>query len=456
MTAIPFALGSFQRRASRMPELRLLNCYPEIVEQTPVLIGRPALVAHSTVGTGPVRGVYSEDGVFSGDVFAVSGGSLFRDATSIGAIAGGDRAFFAASSSLLLALGGGLIHAYNGTALTVVAFPDSAPVVWIGRLGGYFLAIRGNDSQRFYWSTDGLTWNALDFASAERRPDPLIGGLVIGDELWLFGTKTVEFFYQTTDTDAPFQRIAGRAYQRGCAARDTIALHDNAATWVGDNRIVFRGGAVPERISTHSIEERLEAEDVGNLRAWAFTWSGHEFYCLTIGAQGTFVYDPATQQWGEWGSYGLDYWRAHVGTTASGQIICGDAVNGNLYTLSDDVSLDGSGIIVREFAAILPTDQPVACYSLTIEAAVGATASLSGQGANPQVEMRYSDDYGNTWGPWEAVSLGAQGEYRVRPQWNGLGLVDAPGRVFQFRLADPAPWRITRVGINDNLKGKAR
>lgn len=457
MPSIPFALGSSKRQAAHLPEFLQKNGYSErAADGGPILIGRPGWTIYSTLGSGPVRGVMSEPGAFGGDLFTVSGGSLYRLATSLGGVSGAARVYMAANTSLLLVTNGSTLYRYNGSSLATVAFPDSAPVVWVGRLGGYFIAIRGADSQRFYWSTDGITWNALDFSSAERKPDPLVGGLVIGDELWLFGEKSVEFFYQTTDADAPFQRIAGRAYSRGCIQRDTICLHDNQATWVGENRVVYKGGAVPERISTFTIDEKLQAASPDDLRAWAFTWSGHDFYCLTIGAEGTFVYDPAAQEWSDWASYGFNYWRAHLGCEFGGRVIAGDALTGNLFELTDDVSLDGEDPIQREFTALMPVDRPTKCSNLIVEAAVGQTRDLTGQGADPQIEMTYSDDDGNLWSDFEAVDLGEQGNYRVQPRWTGLGLVDAPGRVFKWRLSDPSPWRVSRVAVNEDLRGKAR
>lgn len=458
MPALPFALGSFRRQASRLPELRLFNCYPEKVAGGEViLIGRPATDDYATVGNGPIRGMFSEPGALLGDLFAVSGGALYRGALNIGFIPGTTRVVMAGTGNRMLIATGGALYATDGEAVEAQLFPDDADVVWVGRLGGYFIAIRGNDSQRFYWSDDGVTWIALDFASAERKPDELVGGLVVGDELWMFGKATVEFFYQTSDPDALFQRIEGRQFTKGCLARDTIALHDNAATFVGSDGIVYRGGAVPERISTHSIEERIAAVAPGDLRAWAFPWKGHAFYLLTIGSQGTWAYDPASGEWSEWGSYGRTAFRAHVGVQYGTSIVAGDDRTGALYILTDDIAEDtGDNPILREFTAIAATDQPFTCYNLTLDAAVGATADLTGQGTDPQIEMRYSDDYGNTWCPWEPVSLGRAGEYRVRPVWNGLGMIDAPGRVFGFRLSDPAPYRISRVAANENLRGKAR
>lgn len=451
---IPFAVNAYRRRAGRLPELRLVNAYVEVTKEGDVyLLPRPALESYSTVGSGPIRGVFAQDGTLSGDILSVSGTGFYRDTTLLGTIPGTTRVSMTADATRAFVATGDQLYISMGGGLTLVEFPDDAGCQWVGRLGGYFLGIR-DGTHRIYFS-DGTTWNALDFTSAERYPDPLVGGLVVDDIFLAFGSQSVEFFAQTADADAPFQRIEQRVYSRGCKSRDTIALVDNAAFWVTDDGQVCRGGNVPERVSTNSIEERIANTSDEDLAAYRLSWQGHEFYLLTT-AQGTFAYDASTQQWSEFASYGRASFRAHVGIMAGSDVILGDDETGALYSLTDDSAEDVGETIQRIFSAIAPTDKPFVCHNLILEAAVGQTADLTGQGADPLIEMRYSDDYGNTWEVWEAVELGQQGDYRVRPQWNGLGLVDPPGRVFEFRLSDPAPWRISRVAVNEDLRGKAR
>lgn len=417
----------------------------------PIVLARPSLVASTSVGPGPIRGILCEPGVFSGATFAVSGGRLFRDASDLGSIGGAGRVTMAATAAMLVLSDGTSLYNYNGSSLTTASFPDGAPVQWLGRIGGYFVAIRGGDSQRFYWSADGVTWNALDFASAERKPDPLVGGLVIGDTLYLFGSATVEIFVQSDNADAIFVRLDQRSYPVGAWGRDTICLHDNTACWVTNEGLVVRDEDGPKRISTHSIEERIKS--ASSLDAWSFKWSGHAFYVLNIGGQGTFVCDSATSEWAEWGTYAETGWIAAVGCMSGTSVIVGSNSTGALYTLDDDVAEDATGVVQRIFAALAPVNKATPCHNLLIEASTGQVATLA---TAPEVEMRYSDDYGNTWGDWEAVSLGEQGEYRVQPVWVGLGLMDAPGRVFEFRLTDATPWRVSRVAINEDIRGKAR
>jgi hypothetical protein len=51
------------------------------------------------------------------------------------------------------------------------------------------------------------------------------------------------------------------------------------------------------------------------------------------------------------------------------------------------------------------------------------------------VELRYSDDFGNTWSTPQARSLGKIGEYAKRVIWRRLG--QSRTRVFEVRVSDP-------------------
>jgi hypothetical protein len=65
----------------------------------------------------------------------------------------------------------------------------------------------------------------------------------------------------------------------------------------------------------------------------------------------------------------------------------------------------------------------------------------SGQGENPQVMMRRSNDYGQTWSQEQWRPLGKQGEYAKRVRWDGEG--SARGRVYEVSGTDPVITGIT-------------
>ena len=52
------------------------------------LISRLPLVMDTTVGAGPINGIFQQDGVFNGDTFVLSGNKLYRGAVLLGTITG--------------------------------------------------------------------------------------------------------------------------------------------------------------------------------------------------------------------------------------------------------------------------------------------------------------------------------------------------------------------------------
>jgi hypothetical protein len=94
---------------------------------------------------------------------------------------------------------------------------------------------------------------------------------------------------------------------------------------------------------------------------------------------------------------------------------------------------------VRRSPAIMDENRRVFYSSLELDLEPGL--GTSGQGEDPQVMLRLSNDGGKTWGPEMWRSAGKTGEYSRRVRWNRLGA--GRRRVFETTMTDPVPWRIT-------------
>lgn len=82
MTALPLGLNAYHRPFAQTPRIRLVNRY---FEQNPVnqqenssLISRPGSTLGLMAGLGPIRATFQQPGVFGGDLFFVSGRTLYR------------------------------------------------------------------------------------------------------------------------------------------------------------------------------------------------------------------------------------------------------------------------------------------------------------------------------------------------------------------------------------------
>jgi hypothetical protein len=449
-----YGKGANRKGNGNLPPLELKNMYLEATpanDEGAVLLSRKGLSEHANRGSGPIRGIFQQSGVFSGDQFVLSGSTLYRGATSLGTVAGAGPVSFAASSTELAICAGGTLYRYDPTAtpaFAAVSFPDSASVRKILFHDGLFLAAR-DGGQRFYFSAvlDADTWGALDFASAERQPDPLLDMAVVNDTLWLFGSSTIEPWANTGDAELPYQRFEQRLITKGMYSTGCVVDIDNTLAWVGNDCIAYRLGDVPERISDHFIEERIAASDA--VSCFAYIFEGHSFFCVRLDGE-TFAFDLATGQWSELSTLGRDNFRGRCAVTVGADTYLGDDETGKVWTL--DGWEDGGDELERVFTVAAPlTSRGGPIDSLEVIANTGSTGLLSGQGSDPVIEMRQSRDGGRTWLGWRSEGLGAQGVYDKRVRWNRLGQPKPPGFLAQFRVTDPVPLRISAVTANEEL-----
>lgn len=450
MPSVSYGSGAYRRNNGNFPELKLVNMFVEQAktsENQVALLSRKGLSSFASRGTGPITGIFQQAGVFSGDQFVVSGGTLYRGATSLGTIAGTGPVSFAASASELLVTAGTTLYSYNGTNLAAVAFPDSANVRSIDFHDGLFLAVR-DATHKYYWSAvlNGRTWGALDFASAESKPDNLIDLKVSNDTLWLFGDETIEPWANVGDADAPYQRFEQRIFAKGIKATGCVTELDNMLWFVGSDNMVYRLADAPERISDHGIEERVAA--ASSVSTYAYVSEGHSFLCVRLN-DATLAYDVATREWHELQSSGRANFAARCATKAGTTPYFGDDTNGTVWQLSSGYQ-DNAGTLERRFTAGVPLDAPLPLDNVRLW-------TNPGQAAGGTVDMRYSRDAGLTWSDWVSTSLGASvGDYRTLVEWRALGLFDFPGAVIEFRCQSNAPFRVSAVKVNEPGGGRSR
>ena len=210
---------------------------------------------------------------------------------------------------------------------------------------------------------------------------------------------------------------------------------------------------MPERLSDHGIEERIAGSD--NRFAFLIETEGHKFFCVRLDG-GTWAYDANTQQWCEFASYGRDNWRAQCAVAAGLPVYLGDDEDGTIWTLAEAPTDDGDTLESRWTAGFRIAGGVQAIDNLLVEANVGWTGDLSGQGEDPVLEMRASRDAGATWGAWRSAALGRQGKHRNRARFTRCGSFDFPGALFEFRITDPAPRRVSGVLVNEAGGGRSR
>ena len=358
----PILGSAYTARSVNAADNRMINLFPEIIPEgghTPAFLNRaPGLRLEVTVGAGPIRGLWT----FGAYAYVASGNTLYKvdieyNVTTIGVLANDGPVSMADDGTHLFVACNGPSFVYNASTLAFgqITDPDFPGALTVSYLGGYFVFIEPN-SQRV-WVTqllDPTSIDPLDFASAEGSPDGLVSSITDHSEVWLFGTNSVEVWYNSGAADFPLQRIQGAFNEIGCAATYSVAKLDNGLFWLGaDARgrgIVYRAnGYTGTRISTHAIEWQIQQYgDISDAIAYTYQQDGHAFYVLTFPtANATWVYDVATQAWHERASFtngDFGRHRSNCQMSFNQEIIVGDFQNGNLYAFDLEVYADHNRI----------------------------------------------------------------------------------------------------------------
>jgi hypothetical protein len=122
--------------------------------------------------------------------------------------------------------------------------------------------------------------------------------------------------------------------------------------------------------------------------------------------------------------------------------VVGDYENGNIYTLDLDTYADNGGVQkwLRSWRA-LPTGtnnlKRSAQHSLQLDCESGVGLN-NGQGSEPQVMLRWSDDGGHTWSNEHWANMGKIGQFFRRVFWRRLGMtLKLRDRVYEISGTDP-------------------
>jgi hypothetical protein len=467
----PILGSSYVARSVNAADNRMVNLFPEIIpeggKEAAFLSRCPGLQFLQTVGTGPIRGLWAHQ-TNGTDFYVVSGVQVFKlsgltaTPTLLGTVSGTGPVSIADNGTQIFFACNGPSYIYNEVTnvFQQITDPDFPGALTVGYLDGYFVFTEP-DSQRVWVTSifEGTQIDALDFASAEGSPDGLVGLIVDHREAWLFGTDSVEVWYDAGLADFPLARIQGAFNEIGCVATFSIAKLDNGLFWLGTDArgqgIVYRAnGYTGTRVSTHAVEYAIA--QYGNLAdaiAYTYQQEGHAFYVLTFPTgNATWVYDVATGAWHEragWDNGAFMRHRSNCQCNFGGNIVVGDYENGNIYRFNLDVFADNGGIQkwLRSWRA-LPTGQNdlkrTAHHSLQLDCQSGVGLN-SGQGSDPQVVLRWSDDGGHTWSNEHWSPMGKIGQYFHRVFWRRLGMtMKLRDRVYEVSGTDPV--KIAIVG----------
>ena len=360
----PILGGSYVARSINAADNRMVNLFAEAIpegsggKEAGFLLRCPGLRLLATVGSGPIRGLWVTNGV----AYVVSGNKFYSLSTSytatlIGTVSGSGPVSMADNGTQIFIACNPLSYIYNTSTavfapITDVDFPGAGSV---GYLDGYFV-FNEPDSQKFWVTSllDGTSVDPLDFASAEGYPDNVISLIVDHREIFLFGTTSVEVWYDAGTPDFPLARIQGAFMEVGCEAAYSVAKLDNSVFWLGSDArgrgIVYRAnGYTPARISTNAVEYAIQSYgSISDAIAYTYQQDGHPFYVLIFpSAQATWVYDVSTTLWHERAGFKNGEFTRHRSNcqmSYNSEIVVGDYEDGRLYAFDLDVYADDDQI----------------------------------------------------------------------------------------------------------------
>lgn len=455
---VGFIGPSYTLRSVSVDAQKSLNLYPELNElgtgkhrEIAALVSTPGLTRIATL-EGPGRGVYAAG---NGRLFAVSG-SKFYEITLAAAVEYGTLSSTTGQVGMadngidLLVVDGvkGYVFKFSTNTFAEITDPDF-PAASACAFMDQYLIVNEVGTRKFWISAlaDATDWDGLDFATKEGATDELLTLLVDHRELWLFGRTSCEVYFNSGASDFPFERR--EFLEHGIAAANTAQKMDNSVFWlqrdVNGKHMVFRAdGYQPRRVSTHAVEVAIDSYgDTSGATSYTYMAGGHSFYVLNfVGAGTTWVLDVSTGLWSERQSFktggGFGRHRAQNHAFAGGRHIVDDFQDGRLYELKDDVYTDDGKAIIRQRRSphLTRNGRRIFYHSFQLDMETGLGIS-AGQGSDPKVMLRYSDDGGHTWSNEKWVSAGKQGKFRHRAIWRRLG--SSRDRIFEVTISDPVP-----------------
>lgn len=442
MTRTPLALGQKigKAKAPAASIESLTNGYlesvPEGKEPTQIL-GAPGLRRLSSGLDGNCRGWME----MSGAAYVVAGTKLYRvaydgQATVLGTLPGLDIVSMDGDGTNVVIVTSGQIYVWNGTTVGLVTDPDApqaSDVVWID---GYFLFSELN-SQQFFISelNDPTAFDALDFSSAEWKPDKLVASAVVRRTVFLMGEKTIEAQQNTGGADFPFARYSDIFIDVGLEGRDAKVCTNGTVYWLAHDRTARRlDGLTPAVISTAPVERVF--------RSWSnpkaticssYTRENHLFVVFR-NPEGCVVFDQTTERWHFRKSYGSDTWRAAGLLNAYGMDLAFSVDEPLIYELDGETNdEDGHTLeleIVTPWAWAKGNDFSTDELEVILQAGVG-TLTL-----DPAITCELTTD-GETWGSKQIRRIGKSGQRSRRVTFGPQGSADQ--MAWRFRITDPVP-----------------
>lgn len=458
---------SYTSRSERFDCQRLVNYYLELDElgagkggEPAVAICTPGLNLVQNVGAGPIRCIYTQSNdeisyIVSGqEVYQISGslgvpilitGNLTTETGPVQAVDNGISVMFVDGVN-------GYYLNIGTPVLNTIVDPNFFATDTITYQDGYFIGVQKGTNAFFISDIDSINFPPLNEANASGSPDILVAAISNNRQLYLFGTKSLEIWWNSGQSAAtPFTRQDGRFSQVGCVAPASVAVLGETLLWLGTNNqgggiVYMLDNAMPTRVSTYAVEFSIQSVgDLSGATGYAYQMEGHYFYVLNIpGLDTTWVFDVGTKQWAERQSTTNGVTDRNIGENhafLNGVHLIGDYRNGNVYALDLNTYTENGNVVYRIRQSPHVSESLNRMFYKLLEVDFQFGVGLPNNGTNslssvdPRVTLEISNDGGETWGNAIYASLGKIGKYKTRARWQRLG--SSRDRVFRVTVTEP-------------------
>lgn len=479
-TPLPFTNGFYKSGSWPLSKQECTNWFPVAPEQPALsdgaLFGTPGLTER-VAGLG-LREVNRGSWVMNKIGYFVNGTKLYRlnhavagdsetfSVTDLGTIEGTGRVSMATNGTQLCILvpgGKGYIYTADPDTLTEITdgdFRASGDPQYVEYADGYFLFTL--DTKKWIVSelNDGLSYNALDFGSAEADPDDVVAPVVFNNQVFITGSISTEGFQNIGGTAFPFQRT-GLFIPKGVLAPFSLVKTGDSFMFIGGGKdegpaVWAVQGNAPAKVSTDAIDTLLAsytAEELADSFAWYLKDENSSFVAFNLPTT-TVLFDQKTGKWHERKSQvpndrGIsETVRCRVNSliVISQRIYVGDSQDGRIGEMKLDTFKEYGYPILRRFVT-----QPfqanmksfsVASLELTVEAGVG-----NDDCPDPRIGMQMSTDGGRTWSNMRYRRLGKRGQFKHRCIWRRINRVPTT-TMFAFELSDPVKATALQLTVN--------
>jgi len=383
----------------------------------------PGLKLYSA-GSGADRG----DHVMGSTRYLINGNSLIKEVeggtrTTLGTVAGTDRAIFADNGTVLYFVANGAIYKYNGSTVTTVSQSAVTNPTSIVFINDQFI-ISGNGG--FFAVSDALngdTYNTLNQGSENSKSDGLLRVFEFNSLIYMCGSDSIIPWYNSGAGNPPFDRQQSSLINVGLASKHGITKTKRFMYSVSPDREIMRGvGSAAEPIQSEGAAEKIKFIEVDDCIASSFVWKKQQFVIFKFPSNGvTLLYSETYDYWVELSSgtdkNAISQWYGNAARAVYGKVLFTDYRNGNTYELDEDTYTDNSDtrlrvITTRSFTSndIGIPDRHIIAKQLRLNCQVGVGLA-TGQGSDPVIMCQFSQEGGEIWLGEGFVGIGTMGEY---------------------------------------------